>query len=284
MLARKLIVVALFGAALGASKSAAKRQAEAFSDPIASLRRNSALAYRLEHTDADGGGLAYELNEPVVLAALPSEAFGRVRPTDEPVVCDGADRRCFVPDRPGQLYPIFTRIASAPDGAERQPHHGMSLVLLAWEHLKLLPPSHYRWVYRRAGADAQPRYGTVPARLLPAGRMPDADALAADADLRADGLTGEKALRLVLYPNAWRFFELGLHVPVRSCFDELGAAGAGRAQAVDAAKASLDKLLKPYAALPWNGPLRAELRRVMDGAAQGDLCAAPAEAGGAGAP
>ena len=91
---------------------------------------------------------------------------------------------------------------------------------LAWSLVSLLPTTFYRVVYIRAGGG----FGVVPDGLLNVGTWPSAMAVSArgpaggpalrDANVRLkdDGFSAN-SLRVVLYPSAWRFFQLQMCAP-----------------------------------------------------------------------
>jgi hypothetical protein len=112
------------------------------------------------------------------------------------VACNESESRCFVVTESEILSVLL------PGGVPREPGNKL---LISWDYLKLLPPAWYSIVVEMPGSNlvGRPtRYMAVP-----------------EDRLKLDGYPGSGeigSLRLVLYPNAWRFFMMGLHEPMRA--------------------------------------------------------------------
>ena len=123
----------------------------------------------------------------VQLLALSASAF-------DGVSCNETESRCFVVTDAEILSVLL------PGGIARETGNDL---LISWDYMKLLPPSWYTIVVEMPGSNlvGRPtRYMAVP-----------------EDRLKLDGYpgTGEiGSLRLVLYPSTWRFFMMGLHVPM----------------------------------------------------------------------
>ena len=86
-------------------------------------------------------------------------------------------------------------------------------LLPEWEAVKLLPPAWYRVVFELKATPG--RYRAVAESKLLLDGYPAASRSPTDADREA-GFVSQKELRLLLYPNALRFFHLGLHEVLRA--------------------------------------------------------------------
>lgn len=84
-------------------------------------------------------------------------------------------------------------------------------LLLNWSYLKLLPPSWYAIVFELKSGT----FRAVPEHKLSLEGYPAASRSVKDAE-RIAGFDSKSKLRLVLYPNALRFFWLGLDQPLRA--------------------------------------------------------------------
>lgn len=85
-------------------------------------------------------------------------------------------------------------------------------LLPEWGAVKLLPPASYRIVFELHTTPG--RYRAVAESRLSLDGYPAASRSPTDAERQA-GFASQKALRLLLYPHALRFFHLGLHDVLR---------------------------------------------------------------------
>lgn len=86
-------------------------------------------------------------------------------------------------------------------------------LLIDWSFIKLLPPAWYRIVFPLTATPGS--YQAVSEAKLALDSYPTASRSPIDTE-RVAGFSSQKDLRLLLYPNALRFFHLGLHEPLRS--------------------------------------------------------------------
>lgn len=118
------------------------------------------------------------------------------------VTCDDGEWRCFLVEQKDMLHSIVARAEGS--------RHAKNPLLLEWNVLRLLPPSYYHIVFIRSSGSVA--YAAIPEDALPIDGYPSVPANG--HALRSAGFNDIKQLRLVLYPPAWRFFELGLHEPL----------------------------------------------------------------------
>ena len=112
--------------------------------------------------------------------------------------CDG-ERRAYLLRNPDLLSKFF------PASFKREKNNRL---LLDWSHVKLLPPAWYAVVYQLSASPG--RYTAVPEHKLAVDGYPVAQKALADPE-RLAGFTKLEDLRLVLFPQARRFFWHGLH-------------------------------------------------------------------------
>ena len=127
---------------------------------------------------------------------------------DGGVECGTGEQRCIVVTRKEHITKLLTRDATGGPKYEvsmsREPRNNL---IIAFNLLRLLPPSWYRIVFALAHTTPQ-RYQAVPASKLLLDGYPKHTGQA------VEGFTTPDQLRLVLYPPAWRFFLAKLHIPL----------------------------------------------------------------------
>ena len=117
------------------------------------------------------------------------------------IMCGEGENRCYIlgADDISAFLPKELRFES-------------NCTLVDWDFMKLVPPDWYAIVF----ADAMShQYRAVPEHKLALDGYPPAVTKASDPETMA-GLKTKKDLRLVFYPNAFRFFWGGLHAPLRA--------------------------------------------------------------------
>ena len=179
-------------------------------------------------TSLESGDLVFTLNRGVRHRVPQYKAEDFLSIDGAPAVtCDGEEKRCFVPEHQRDLCPIVTCRAcnESPvmmastlggDGSFHYKDDRQNLHVLSWSLVRLLPREAYRIVFYR-GRDMTPRFGVF------------ADPVLKHADSWLDlrtSLTSEYKkhtrdkrlaaddIHLVMYPMAWRFFRLRMHVPL----------------------------------------------------------------------
>jgi len=121
------------------------------------------------------------------------------------VTCGEGEQRCFVLTEYQQLGLFF------PTGKKGVNRDAKNPLLLAWEYTKLLSPDWYAVVFELKASPGV--YRAVPDEKLALDDYPAASRSAKDAETVA-GFGRREDLRLVLRPQAFRFFWYGLHEPM----------------------------------------------------------------------
>ena len=116
------------------------------------------------------------------------------------VQCDSLEQRCYLITNKDHI----ARLLPAAIVRDRE-----NPLLIEWSFLKLLPPDWYVIVF----ATNAGRYKRVPDAKLRLDGYPPVPRSPTDPE-RMAGFSDYKKLRLVLYPPAWRFFRLEMHVPL----------------------------------------------------------------------
>ena len=149
----------------------------------------------------NSGGLPHGINSAravqlteltAAAAAGPSSAAGSV----DGVVCGSGDKRCFLVEAAHLVLLPVDRQHNVAD-------------LIAWDQLVMVPPAFVSIVYIRSSSNGA-RYKTVPRAMLGPHGYPAAPRSSSDAT-RQDGFSDQRQLRLVMRPNALRFFWHRLH-------------------------------------------------------------------------
>ena len=122
---------------------------------------------------------------------------------DKSVQCASGEQRGYVLTEPDQLSQFL------PPDVTRD--RGGNNLLPAWDYVKLLPPAFYVLVFELSASPGT--YSAVPERKLSLDGYPQVRA--GDPE-KAAGFSSHKALRIVLRPNAFRFFWAGIHEPLRA--------------------------------------------------------------------
>jgi len=122
---------------------------------------------------------------------------------DGTVACDDGERRAYLLLEVETISEFFARSVTR----ERE-----NSLLISWDFIRLLSPDWYTIVFKLSCP--QLRFRAVPDSMLSLEGYPAASRSPKDPE-RQKGFTSQKELRLVLYPNALRFFWGGLFVPLR---------------------------------------------------------------------
>jgi hypothetical protein len=163
------------------------------SDPPAKAQRTESIIDAL-----DGGGDLKALNGDSVVLLRPASTDMFIDGSG--IMCGEGDDRCYVLDHVDQIDKLL------PKDVKRE----TNCTLIDWSFLKLLPLDWYIIVFRDK---ATSRFRAVPEAKLTLDGYPMPRA--ADPE-KKEGWANKEALRVVLRPNAFRFFWGGLHEPFRA--------------------------------------------------------------------
>lgn len=178
-----------------------RRRAEASSSsaPAAKARRIAALEPIVDAINAGRNPKAMHHGAVVeLMAATPSTFIS----TGSGVAVGDGEARCYL------LAEVNDIALFLPKSIVRE----LNCTLMSWELLKLVPPEWYVIVFKDR---ATGRYRAVPESKLAVDGYPPAVTKANDPE-HAAGFTNKKELRLVLYPNAFRFFWGGTHETLKT--------------------------------------------------------------------
>ena len=170
-----------------------RRRAEASSSsaPAAKARRIEALEPIVDAINAGRNPKAMHHGAVVELMAATPSTFISTG-SGSGVACGEGEARCYV------LAEVNDIALFLPKSIVRE----LNCTLMSWELLKLVPPEWYVIVFKDRATGL---YRAVPESKLAVDGYPPAVAKANDPE-HAAGFTNKKELRLVLYPNAFRFF------------------------------------------------------------------------------
>ena len=146
------------------------------------------------------------LVKPKGRAAQPvTHMWAAAAPTvfDESVQCGSGEQRGYLLTEPDQLSHFL------PSDVTRD--RGGNSLLPSWDFVKLLPPAFYVLVFELSASPGT--YSAVPEHKLSLDGYPQVRA--GDPE-KAAGFYSHKALRIVLRPNAFRFFWAAIHEPLRA--------------------------------------------------------------------
>ena len=124
---------------------------------------------------------------------------------DSSVQTDEGERRCYLLSEPNHLSRFLPAALTRESSSCK--------LLPSWAWLRLLPPDFYRIVFELSATPGC--FRAVPDSKLLVDGYPSGSRSPTDPE-RVAGFATQKDLRVVLYPNALRFFWAGLHEPLRA--------------------------------------------------------------------
>ena len=181
------------------SNMSTRRSAAASSkDPPAKVQRKEVVESVLDALDS--GRALRSLHGGVVTELKAASANVFIEGCD--IACGEAEDRVFVLSEVDHISRFL------PPDITREAH----CTLLDWSFVKLLPPDWYHIVFLETSSG---RYRSMPEAKLCLDGYPPAVTRAGDPE-NAAGFRTKKDLRLAFRPNAFRFFWMRLHEPLRA--------------------------------------------------------------------